>query len=283
LDAFADADGTAGAAGATSGAPLARAVMVDDLLGVVDRASASFRTRSAGGAVLVRELAATTPSSLGGYPADLRTTTGDVAGFRSMTLTSDPKGSDIATSLEQVVLSSGAVEFDDATRSAYLDGARSTVDSQTARVTAPDQLVVTLTSSKARVPLSIENALDYPVKVVLKLASAKLEFPEGSTQTVELPPNQPTRIEIPVQTRASGSFPLEVTVWSPDGALPIATTRFTVRSTAVSGVGLALTIAAGLFLVLWWARHFRKARRDKRLISSAHPVSRDQRDAEPET
>ena len=248
---------------------------VTDLFGVVDQASASFRTRSSGGAVLVRQLVDTTPASLGTYPTDLRSATSEVSGYRSMILPSDPKGSDIAASLDQVLLCSGAAEFDDATRASYLDGARSTLHNQLSLITAPNQVVVTLTSSQARVPLSINNALDYPVKVALRMSSVKLEFPEGSTQTVELAPSQPTRIEIPVQTRASGSFPLEVTVWSPDGAVSIAATRFTVRSTAVSGVGLALTIAAGLFLVLWWGRHFRNARRAKRLVASSHPVLRD--------
>ena len=279
LDAFADRDGTAGSPTATPGAPLATAVTVTDLLAVVDRASASFRTR-ASGAVLVRELIDTTPGSLGTYPTDLRSATSDVSGYHSMILDHDPKGSDIAASLDQVLLCSGAAEFDDATRASYLDGARTTLHNQVSLITAPNQVVVTLTSSQARVPLSIDNALDYPVKVALRMSSAKLEFPEGSTQTIELAPSQPTRIEIPVQTRASGSFPLVVTVWSPDGAVSIATTRFTVRSTAVSGVGLALTIAAGLFLVLWWGRHFRNARRDKRLVRASNHPSR--RDADPD-
>ncbi len=274
LDAFADRTGTAGSPTASPGAPLASAVTVTDLLRVVDRASASFRTRSSG-AVLVRELIDTTPGSLGSYPNDLRSATSAVNGYHSMTLPDDPKGSDIASSLDQVLLCSGAAEFDDATRASYLDGARSTLDNQVSLITAPGQVTVTLTSSRAKVPLSIDNALDYPVKVALRMSSAKLEFPEGSTQTVELAPSQPTRIEIPVETRASGSFPLVVTVWSPDGAVSIASTRFTVRSTAVSGVGLALTIAAGLFLVLWWGRHFRNARRDKRLVvASNHPARR---------
>jgi len=271
LDAFADRNGTGGSTAVVPGAPLASAVTVNDLFAVVDRASASFRTRSTG-AVLVRELVGTTPTALGSYPADLRSTTNAVGGYRSMIVPHEPKGSDIASSLDVVVLCSGAAEFDDTTRSSYLDGANSTVQAQLSSITAPDQVVVTLTSSQAKIPLSISNALDYPVTVALHLSSAKLEFPGGSTQLVELAAGQPTRVEIPVLTRASGSFPLEVTVVTPDGATAIASTRFTVRSTAVSGVGLALTIAAGLFLVLWWARHFRNARRDKRLVASTHPV-----------
>jgi hypothetical protein len=50
--------------------------------------------------------------------------------------------------------------------------------------------------------------------------------------------------------------------------------RYTVRSTAVSGVGLALSIGAGVFLTVWWARHWRRTRRSKKLIATeSHPSS----------
>jgi len=48
-----------------------------------------------------------------------------------------------------------------------------------------------------------------------------------------------------------------------------------VRSTAVSGVGLVLSIGAGLFLVVWWARHWHRTRRSARLIAAgSHPTTR---------
>ena len=273
LDAFADRDGSGSTTTTTAGNPVVVPATVNDLMAGVDQASASFRTRSGGGAVLARELVDTTPASLGSYPSDLQSTNVMIAGYRSMVLPTDPKGSAIAASVEQVGLSSGAVEFDEATRGTYLEGARALVDAQTTAVSAPNQVTITLTSSQAQIPVTMENALDYPVRVTLRVSSAKLEFPNGDDlQTIELPPSQPTRVEIAVRTRASGSFPMEATISSADRALTLATTRFTVRSTAVSGVGLALTIVAGLFLVLWWARHFRNARRAKRLIGSSHPV-----------
>ncbi len=90
-----------------------------------------------------------------------------------------------------------------------------------------------------------------------------------------LPAGAPTRVDVPVQARASGAFKLEATITSPDARLlPVASSQFNVRSTAVSGVGLVLTIAAGLFLLLWWGRHFRRTRRAKRLIASDHPSTR---------
>jgi len=44
----------------------------------------------------------------------------------------------------------------------------------------------------------------------------------------------------------------------------IARTTFTVQSTALSGVGVFLSVGAGLFLVVWWSRHAWKARRAAR-------------------
>jgi hypothetical protein len=76
-----------------------------------------------------------------------------------------------------------------------------------------------------------------------------------------------------VQMRASGAFPLGVTITSPDGSVVLDRTSFTIRSTAISGVGLVLSIGAGLFLLIWWARHWRTARRSTRLVPE-HPAHR---------
>jgi len=77
-----------------------------------------------------------------------------------------------------------------------------------------------------------------------------------------------------VESKASGAFPVDVAVQSPDGSLVVGTARYTVRSTAISGVGLLLSIGAGAFLLLWWARHWRGIRRARRLVSAAHPSMR---------
>ncbi len=75
-----------------------------------------------------------------------------------------------------------------------------------------------------------------------------------------LPPRN-TTIRFPVETRASGTFPLQMTVRSEDGKLALGSARYTVRSTVVSGVGIFLTIGAGLFLAIWWITHWRRSRR----------------------
>ena len=119
---------------------------------------------------------------------------------------------------------------------------------------------VTLTSRRASVPLSIENSSSRPVKVRVTLASQKLDFPNGADQIIQLPPGNKT-IQFDVEARASGTFPVLVSVGSPDGGLDLQRARYTVRSSGVSGVGLVLTIGAGLFLAAWWLTHWRRSRR----------------------
>jgi hypothetical protein len=50
-------------------------------------------------------------------------------------------------------------------------------------------------------------------------------------------------------------------VRSENGDLALQEARYTVRSTVVSGVGIIITIGAGLFLAVWWITHWRKSRR----------------------
>ena len=95
------------------------------------------------------------------------------------------------------------------------------------------------------------------MNVVIRLRSSRLDFPDGEAieRTLE---GATTRLDIAVAARASGAFPLQVEVRSPDGRVQLASTRYTVRSTAVAGAGLLLSVGAVLFLVVWWARHWRQ-------------------------
>ncbi len=275
--------GSATTAAVPAGAPLLSPMTVASLLTVVDAAS-STGTTGPSSQPRQRQLLPPDTVALGSYPRQLEIVAGQVGGFRSLLYGDEPTGYDLARSLDVVVLSSGATALDDVGRQAYLDGAAATVRSQTSQISSPEQQVVTLTSGEGRIPLSISNALPYPVQVTVTFTSAKLEFtgPQGAVIAPQiLPANTPTPILVPVRVRASGAFPLEVTVRSPDHTLTITSTKFTVRSTAVSGVGLVLTIVAGLFLLLWWGRHFRDTRRARRLVASTHPVLRSTTAAAP--
>src|SRR5205807_854311 len=65
-------------------------------------------------------------------------------------------------------------------------------------------------------------------------------------------------LKIPIVARTAGVFTLVVALESPDGALTLASSKYTVRSTAASGVGVFLSIGAALFLALWWGRELGK-------------------------
>jgi hypothetical protein len=68
-------------------------------------------------------------------------------------------------------------------------------------------------------------------------------------------------LRVPVEARTSGTFPLQLSVTSVDGALTVANRTFRVRSTAVSTVGVILMAGAVIFLALWWGIHIRRSRR----------------------
>ena len=106
----------------------------------------------------------------------------------------------------------------------------------------------------------------------MRLRSPKLEFPDGATI------DQLLTEETPASTSCAGArvrAPSRSTSTSarPDGS-SAGHDRYTVRSTAVSGVGLVLSVGAGLFLMVWWARHWRRTRRSPKLVATNdHPAA----------
>jgi hypothetical protein len=155
-------------------------------------------------------------------------------------------------------------------RLAYVQRVDDTQASLAAAVNAPETFRITLTAREGTIPLSIANTSSETVRVRVQLASSQMEFPDGETIDLDVPPGG-TRTDVEVRLRASGAFPLSVTITSPDSSVVLDRTRFTIRSTAISGVGLVLSIGAGLFLLVWWARHWRTTRRSRRLVPDRPP------------
>ena len=219
-------------------------------------------------APLVRTYEADPPADLGGYPANLRGARVALDGLRSLV----PGAGEVTDPIARTLWSSGARSLDADGRDAMVGSAERSITAITDEIVVAPEQVVTLTSSSGEVPLNLENRLPYEARVRIVLTSAKLDFPEGSVIEQTIPAAQTTTIKLPVETRASGAFPLTVDITSANGDLPVATTRYTVRSTAISGIGLILSIGAGLFLLVWWARHFRTSRRARKLVASNHPA-----------
>jgi Family of unknown function (DUF6049) len=119
---------------------------------------------------------------------------------------------------------------------------------------------ITLTARQGEIPVTFLNETGQQLRVRVRLRSDKLVFPAGDERVLDLPPRSLT-VRFGVETRGSGTFPMTLTVTSPDGALQIQRTEVQVRSTFVSNVGVFLTVGAVLFLGLWWGNDFRRRRR----------------------
>ena len=233
--------------------PLLTPVTIDDYFRTVPRAV------DEAGHPVVRSLAEPSAATLGAYGPALLRTRQRLTGFATMIDEGDP----LLTSAERRLLVASSTSLTSDRRSAYLDAVDAEINQRTSFLRAPARQSVTLTSRDAQVPLTIRSTSPTPLRVRVLVTSPKLDFPDGSAQVVTLD-DVNTTIVFKVKARASGTFPLDVQVTSPDGTLPIATERLTVRSTAVSGVGVVLSIGAGLFLAGWWIHHLRSERRLRR-------------------
>jgi hypothetical protein len=160
-----------------------------------------------------------------------------------------------------------------AERRAYLDAVGTGIAAEVATITVVDRAALRLNDSEGTIPLTLAQDGGHPVRVRVTLESDKLEFGDDEARSVGTVSYDLTLVEentplvVPVSVRSPGTFPLLVTVTSPDGRLVVLETRITVRSTAFSGVGIALSVSAGAFLLLWWGRHWRTVRRARRLVA----------------
>src|SRR5207253_813903 len=121
------------------------------------------------------------------------------------------------------------------------------VDDYLEKIEVQPQSTITITSSKAQIPIGFKNTGDDPVTVRVRLESDRLLFPEGAERLVDLPAHQNTTVRVAVETRGSGTVPVLMTVTTADGlALPRqeGIRHISVRSTFVSGVGVFLTVGA---------------------------------------
>ncbi len=159
------------------------------------------------------------------------------------------------------------------------------VDRELAKVSGsfalPPATAITLTSTHGQIPITVLVAGSLHAHVEVKLISQRLLFPvykpAGGSCKVPTPTEevcvfaltkQNTTVNVPVEARSSGVFPLEVDLYTPDGSLLLARDRDTVRSTAVSGVAIVLAVLAALSLFVWWGRDLRRGRRRRGLVPS---------------
>lgn len=165
---------------------------------------------------------------------------------------------------QSLLLATGSTTPEDQ-RNAYVGRVTTELSRVEGLVDAPDEFRITLTSRSGTIPLNLTNNANSEIHVRIDLQSDQLEFPEGDQIERVLRPGA-TRIDIPVRVLASGAFALDIEIVSADGSVGLEETRYDIRSTAVSGVGVVLSVGAIAFLAIWWVRNWRATTRSKRLI-----------------
>jgi Family of unknown function (DUF6049) len=196
---------------------------------------------------------------LSGIAAPLRRARRGVSGVAGTVASAD------GGSLTRSLLLATGTATPEAQRPAYVERVNTELGSLSGAVVLPDQFRITLTSRTSTIPVNITNTLNQPLNVRIEFDSGQLEFLDGDIVTLELPPGV-TRLDVRVRALTSGAFPMGITVRSPDSSIELDRTTFDIRSTAVTGVGFVLSIGAGVFLAVWWARHWRSSRRSRHLV-----------------
>ena len=190
-----------------------------------------------------------------------------------------PTGSTLLAAIQDQLLVTESSDITESQRQELLAAVNRETGHELGSVTLPDPRSITLTSTKGQIPLTILSLTGTHAKVELRLSSQRLIFrafdpanghcvvPTPTSETCELVlAGQNTTLKVPVETRSSGVFPLDVSLWTPGGGQRLALNRDTVRSTAVSNAGVILIVLAIASLAIWWARDLRHGRRARKLV-----------------
>jgi hypothetical protein len=236
--------------------PIIEPMSLDTLFSTVPTA------REDGGANLVRKPAIPTPGSLAEVAADLAEARRNLDSLGSVL---GPGNATSAVIEEQLLVAESSDLKTLRQREAYVAGADRQVQGQLNQIEMPEGRSFTLTARTGEIPVTFKNNTGKPVRVVVKIESDKLDFPGGTTLELELTRLNTTQ-RFPVVARASGAFPIRITLESPDGHLEVGRARITVRSTAASGASLIVAMGAATFLAVWWGRNAMKGRRARGLV-----------------
>lgn len=146
------------------------------------------------------------------------------------------------------------------------------LDDIRASVVLPDGFSFTLTGRSTEIPVKLFNRSTEPLRVVVRLTSTKLLFPDAPTEVV-LEPGVYTEVLVPVEARTNGRFPVTLEVVTPTGLAPIGEpVTLSAGVNALRGLGPLLTGAFLLVVLSWWGRHVQHTRR--RRFAAAHPSGR---------
>ncbi len=124
--------------------------------------------------------------------------------------------------------------------------------------------MVNLTSSRGRVPVTLENSTLWDATVVLKIVSSDrgrlISAPEVARRLIA---GQKDQIEIEVDAESAGTFPIDIRLETADGRTlgPEASARVLVRSTVYGAIATTITVGAvGVLMAAVVVRQLRRLR-----------------------
>ncbi|MEM8705727.1 MAG: DUF6049 family protein [Actinomycetota bacterium] len=238
-------------------------VAVDDLL-------ARPPARDAAGAVLRVPLLAEEADDVAGVASDLRLTESVLESYTTMV----PPEDGTIEALETVLTAAMSDELDPDRRRSYTDAVFDLVVAGTSDFEVVESSRVTLATRSATLPVTIRNDQDLPINVFVRISSEKLRFPDGEELRLVLAPGL-NELQLPVETVASGDARILISVTSPDGRLDLASGSVDIRSTAISGLGLVVSLISLAVLLTWWLRTILRVRRTRRAATVPDTPSAD--------
>lgn len=169
----------------------------------------------------------------------------------------------IESQLDHLLLASEAETLSPGQRATGLSTFQRLLTDQLGLVKFATGKTFTLTARTGWIPITVQSQAPYTVVGTLSVSGNKFLFPHGTHRILHLD-HATTSSRVDVEARSSGDLPLYVSLTSRDGRLVIARDTLTVRSTATSLVGIALTAVALAVLLTWWARTWWSGRRRRR-------------------
>lgn len=198
-----------------------------------------------------------------------------LTGYLSLFAEGQPEMSGLSREISRLI----ATDLTTADRRRRLNNANRSVAGllSQVRLSQPDQL--TVTARNAVVPIGVINDTGFPIRVFVTVRSSSVRLRDSGvvvdaigTTEVRQQIDVPGRVgesDVAIETRGPGSFSMVARLTTATN-LELASGRYRLRSTAVSGLGTALTLGSLLVLLVWWLRWGRGARRRSRL---RHPAN----------
>lgn len=186
-----------------------------------------------------------------------------------------PRGDDRVEHWQRVLDVIADNRFTTARRQELVDSVRFAVQDIASLVVPPASTTFTLGGRDSPIRFSIRNDGSTDLEILVRLRSSKLRLPEGD-KVVTLPARTSTAVEFAVGARSNGRFPVNLQLLTPSGDVPLGPpSTLTARVNAIAGLGQLVTGIALLFLLSWWANHFRRQYRRRQsetdLSSQRHP------------